>query len=65
MSRVYRITQSVEHTITVRADSEEDANRFADGLGDDEFTDQSWGDTDVTALPKKITEADEDITEEE
>ncbi len=65
MSRVYRITQQVEHVITVRANSEADACLFADELGDDDFVDQSWGDTDVKVLPKKITSADEDITDQD
>lgn len=63
MSRVYRITQKVEHTITVLADSLDDANRFADELSDDGFADQSWGDTHIKMLPKTITQADEDITD--
>lgn len=64
MARVYRITQKVEHVITVRADSLEDANRFADDLGDDSFADQNWGATNIKMLPAKITVADEDITNE-
>ncbi len=63
MSRVYRITQQVEHVIDVRANSEADACMFADELGDDDFADQSWGSTDVKVLPKKVTSADEDITD--
>ncbi len=65
MSRVYRITQTVEHVITVCADSLDDAEMFAGELGDDDFADVNWGDTDVKVLPKKITEADEDITDME
>lgn len=65
MARVYEISQTVLHTITVRADSLDDAELFADGLADDGFTDQEWGDTTVKVLPKKITEADEDVTDEE
>lgn len=65
MSRVYRIEQTVVHTITVRADSLEDVERFEGEMGDDDFTDREWGDTNIIKLPKKITEADEDITDEE
>ncbi len=65
MARVFRIEQKVTHTITVLADSLDDANMFADDLGDDDFSDQDWGSTKIVQLPKKVTNADVDITEED
>lgn len=62
MSRVYRIEQTVVHVLTVKADSENQAEWYADQMGDDDFADKEWGDTNIILLPKKVTEADEDIT---
>lgn len=63
--RVYEIKQTVEHIITVRALNLEEAQDYADSLGDDDFAVQAWGETVVktvvTRLPKKITEAHDDI----
>ncbi len=62
MARVYRIEQNCNHVVTVRAEDLAAAIRYADELGDDGFADQTWGDTDVVVLPKKITKFDRDIT---
>jgi hypothetical protein len=50
----YRIQQHVVHTIVVRADSEEQADRFAGEMGDDDFTDWDWGDTTLTEVPERL-----------
>lgn len=65
MSRVYRIEQTVVHVITVKADSLDQVERMEGEMGDDDFTDREWGDTNIIKLPKKVTVADVDLTEED
>ena len=37
MSKVFQIKQMVEHTIIIRADSEEAAHEYEEEMGDDDF----------------------------
>jgi len=50
MSKVFQIKQIVEHTITIRADSEEAAHTYEEEMGDDDFTNMDWGHVTIEEL---------------
>lgn len=50
----YRIQQHVIHSITIQADDEEQADKFAGDMGDGDFTDWDWGDTTLTEVPDRL-----------
>ena len=60
---VFEFTQQVEHVITVKANSEEEAAEYVAELGDDGFADVIWGDTTCKEVDEDSF-VDEDMTEE-